>query len=117
MTKYLPFLLDKYGYHSYGRSPATYALFLIPKWAPIGYANNCPALGDEGRELRKIFFEKLPVPPISAKTKATHRSAGIAAPPRDTAEQEAEIDRLVYTPEAGGGSNDTACSKNCREKI
>ncbi len=68
MTKYLPFYYDEKGFYQNdksfmitGRYTAYLTAFLNSSLFKYCYLNNFPKLGEQGRELRKIFFDKIPV--------------------------------------------------------
>ena len=67
---------------------------------------NCPKLGKDGRELSKIFFENIPIPPVTDVNRLLVEEieaavdiilvAKEADPKADTNAQEQRIDELVY---------------------
>ena len=73
MTKFLPFYLDStsHFYHNdksfmiTGKHLSFITAFLNSSLFKFCFLNNFPALGSEGRELRKIFFDKIPVLEVS----------------------------------------------------
>ncbi len=113
MTKYLPFLFDSNNFYTnqkcfivtgkclryltgYFNSRISY------KWIK----ENCPELQGGTRELSKIFFEGIPIPPITPENQPTvHQieryvdqilSTKKADPKTDTSDLEKLIDQLVY---------------------
>lgn len=68
--------------------------------------DNCAVLGKGGRELRKIFFENIPVPPVTADNRAIVEQIEdlvnvildikVMDPHADTHEPEQQINKLVY---------------------
>ena len=125
MTKFLPFVYDHEGFYTNDKC------FIITGKAHLkylaGYLNsaisakwireNCPELQGGTRELRKVFFEHIPIPPVTTAnqylvTRIEKRVDQILAlkhtdTDADTSALEAEIDQLVYqlyelTPEEIG---------------
>ena len=114
MTKFLPFVYDQEGFYTNDKC------FIITGKAHfkylVGYFNsmisakwiceNCPELQGGTRELRKVFFEHIPIPPVTAEnqhlaTRIEKRvdqilAAKHADPDADTSALEAEIDQFVY---------------------
>lgn len=73
MTKYLPFIYDEAGFYTNdkafiitGESLKYLTCFFNSKLFKYCFSNNFPNLGEDRRELRKVFFEKIPVKQISA---------------------------------------------------
>jgi len=65
------------------------------------FTDNFPALGEKGREIRKVFFEQIPVkqvsPEIEAKIEAlVTQILELKKENTDTHDLEAQIDTLVY---------------------
>ena len=68
MTKYLPFIYDEFGFYTNdkafiitGKSLKYLTCFFNSKLFKYCFSNNFPNLGEDRRELRKVFFEKIPV--------------------------------------------------------
>ena len=77
MTSYLPFYYDIKGFYQNdksfmitGRNIAFLAAFLNSTLFRYCFSNNFPNLGEKGRELRKIFFDKIPVLQVSQSVNA-----------------------------------------------
>lgn len=73
MTKYLPFVYDETGFYTNdknyiitGESLKYLTCFFNSKLFKYCFSDNFPNLGEDRRELRKVFFEKIPVKKISA---------------------------------------------------
>ena len=114
MTKFLPFVYDQEGFYTNDKC------FIITGKAHLkylaGYFNsaisakwireNCPELQGGTRELRKVFFEHIPIPPVTTAnqylvTRIEKRVDQILAlkhtdTDADTSALEAEIDQFVY---------------------
>ena len=114
MTKFLPFVYDSNGFYTNDKS------FIITGGNNLkyltGYFNsrvaakwireNCPELQGGARELRKVFFENIPIPPITEanqhlvtqiKDKVDKiLDAKNTNPAADVCELENEIDQIVY---------------------
>ena len=114
MTKFLPFVYDQSGFYTNQKN------FIITGGSHLryftGYFNsriaakwireNCPELQGGTRELSKIFFENIPIPPVTETNqhlvvKIEERVDGILAakrtnPDADTSGLENEIDQIVY---------------------
>ena len=114
MTKYLPFIYDINGYYTNQKcfilTSKIYLKYLTgyfnssisQRWI----RNNCPELQGGTRELSKVFFEKIPIPPITSSNKGiVEKIEGIVEKilsaekqnlKADTREYERQIDRMVY---------------------
>ena len=114
MTKFLPFVYDQEGFFTNQKcfiiTGETHLKYLV------GYFNcaisakwireNCPELQGGTRELSKVYFEHIPIPPVTAENKhlviriEQHVDQIIDVKARNTGTDvsslEAEIDRLVY---------------------
>ncbi len=114
MTKYLPFIYDNENFYTNQKC------FILTAKCHLKYLtgyfnssisqrwirNNCPELQGGTRELSKIFFENIPIPPITSSNKdvVAHieniveklLSAKKQNPQADTCQSEREIDQLVY---------------------
>lgn len=73
MTKYLPFIYDEKGYlgndktfiittHDNNFSLKALVAIFNSNFAKAWIRKNCPELGDDRREIRKVYFENFPVP-------------------------------------------------------
>lgn len=74
MTKYLPFIYDEAGFYTndkafiiIGDSLKYLTCFFNSKLFKYCFSNNFPNLGEDRRELRKVFFEKIPVKQLSVE--------------------------------------------------
>lgn len=78
MTKYLPFIYDETGYfgndktfiitsHDDSFSLKYLVAILNSKLAKLWIRHHCPELGEDRREIRKVYFENFPIPTISEK--------------------------------------------------
>lgn len=75
MTLYLPFMYDETGFHINDKAFIITALkdvnlkfllaFLNAKLAKMWIRDNCPELQGGTREIRKVFFENIPIPLLS----------------------------------------------------
>ncbi len=118
MTKYLPFMYDDKKFYTNQKcfiitckSQYTDVLiyltaYLNSRISQYWIRNNCPELQGGTRELSKVFFEKIPIPPITDENKhivsqieslvdqiLSLKKGNFDA---DTIEYEREIDQLVY---------------------
>ena len=111
MTKFLPFVIDleEHYYHNdktfhlVSESIFWLGAFFNSKLFDYCFRNNFPELQGGTRELRKVFFDKIPVKKISKEEEIPFQSLveKILAlkkenPSADTSSLEAEIDQLVY---------------------
>jgi type I restriction-modification system DNA methylase subunit len=115
ITKYLPFIYEGNGFCFNNKAFMITSNTVNLRYL-TGYMNskishkwireNCPSLGDDRRELRKIFMENLPIPPITPANQPVvaaieacverilaAKQGDITA---DTRADEAMIDQLVY---------------------
>ena len=110
MTKYLPFLYDDKKFYANdksfiitGRDIKYLCSVFNSKVASWWIKENCPELQGGTRELRKVFFENIPIPKIpTAKQRPfihivdSILQAKAANPGVNTRAAEVEIDQLVY---------------------
>lgn len=108
MTSFLPFYLDNKGFvqndKSFmitGKCLSYLTCFLNSSLFKFCYIENFPALGEKGRELRKIFFDKIAVKLIDNKTdlmfeKLILNIQKIKEEDKDTRLFEIEIDNLIF---------------------
>jgi len=111
MTKYLPFTLDLHDYYLHNDKSfhiivdRIYWLvsFLNSKLFEYCFRDNFPELLGGTRELRKVFFEKIPVKQITEKQELPFKKlvtkiieAKKKDPAADTGKWEKEIDEMVY---------------------
>ncbi len=115
MTKFLPFVYDVRGFYTNDKSfiitSGNYLKYLTgyfnSRIAARWVRENCPELQGGTRELRKVFFENIPIPRVTEANQhlvATieERVDGILAakrtnPDEDTTALEKEIDEIVYS--------------------
>ena len=113
MTKFLPFVYDSNGFYTNDKSfiitGGKYLKYLTgyfnSRIAAKWIRENCPELGG-GRELRKVFFENISIPPVTAANR--HHASQIETlvdqilaakdtdPDADVSELEDEVDQIVY---------------------
>jgi hypothetical protein len=111
MTKFLPFVIDLEGefYHNdksfHLISDRIYCLgsFFNSKLFDYCFRDNFPELLGGTRELRKVFFDKIPVKQISDEAEQPFKDLVLRIlelkkqnPSADTSDLEAEIDQLFY---------------------
>ena len=114
MTKFLPFVYDSNGFHTNDKSfiitGENYLKYLTgyfnSKVAAKWIRENCPELGNDRRELRKVFFENILIPPVTEAnqhlvTQIEEKvdkilDAKDTNPAADVCELENEIDQIVY---------------------
>ncbi len=77
MTKYLPFVFDEELFFTNqkcffitSKTPAYLTAFLNSSLFKYCFIDNFPKLGDRGRELSKIFFDKIPVKKVDELTES-----------------------------------------------
>ena len=113
MTKFLPFVYDPNGFYTNDKSFIItgenylkyFTGYFNSKVAAKWILENCPELGG-GRELRKVFFENISIPPITEANQhlATQienladqiLTAKRTNPNADVSDLENEIDEIVY---------------------
>ena len=108
MTKYLPFYLDTCAYMQNdksfmitGKHLSYLTAFLNSSLFKYCFSDNFPELQGGTRELRKIFFDKIPVKQVSDKTDAMFAKYILEVQERkknnlDTKSLEIEIDQLIF---------------------
>lgn len=110
MTKFLPFVYDEEGIWTNqkcfiltGEHLGYLTAFFNSKLFKFLFSDNFPTLGEDRRELSKIFFDKIPVKDVSDEEESIFKSKVLEIqnqkkldPIVDTSALEAEIDRLVY---------------------
>ena len=115
MTQFFPFLYDTNEFYTNDKSfiitGANHLKYLTgyfnSKIAAIWIRENCAVLGRGGRELRRVFFENILIPPVieanqQLAAQIEDRVEKIMAakrtnPDADTTELEYEIDQIVYS--------------------
>ena len=110
MTKFLPFYYDEDGiltnqkcFILTGKHLTYLTAFFNSKLFKYCFSDNFPTLGEDRRELSKIFFDKISVKEVSDEENALFKEKVLEIqkqkkfdPQADTSALEAEIDRLVY---------------------
>ena len=113
MTKYLPFIFDDKSFYVNqkcfiltGKNLKFITGYLNSFISHIWIRQNCPELQGGTRELSKVFFENIPIPPITpANSSLVKKIESIveqilnlkkSKPTADTIALEKEIDELVY---------------------
>ena len=108
MTSYLPFYLDTCAYMQNDKSfmitgkHLSYLIaFLNSSLFKYCFIDNFPSLGEKGRELRKIFFDKIPVKQVDDKTDELFGKYILEIQERkknnlDTQSLEMEIDKMIF---------------------
>ena len=114
MTKFLPFVYDSHGFYTNqkcfiitGGNHLKYLTgYFNSKIAAKWIRQNCPELGNDRRELSKLFFENILIPPVTEVnqhlvTQIETRVDQILAakgtdPDANVSELEKEIDQIVY---------------------
>ncbi len=103
MTKYLPFYYDDKGFlqndKSFfitGKNIAYLTAFLNSSLFKFCFKDNFPQLGEKGRELRKIFFEKIPVKKVSEKENEVFKAAVEDIQKEYSEEKAIKIDKMIF---------------------
>lgn len=103
MTKFMPFYYDERGFYQNDKSfmiTGTHvpylAAFLNSSLFKFCFRDNFPELLDGTRELRKIFFDKIPVKKISDSVNDTFRCKVNKIQSNYTKEQTLEIEMLLF---------------------
>jgi hypothetical protein len=110
MTLFLPFIYDNKGFYINDKgfiltSDSISLKFLVgyfnSKFSHRWIRNNCPELQGGTRELRKIFFENIPIPKLSEEelqlfVQLVEQILALKEQGKDTTDLENQIDQLVY---------------------
>lgn len=111
MTKYLPFVFDENdhyyhndkSFHIIGKDLKWLISFLNSSLFKFTFSDDFPELQGGTRELRKVFFDKIPIRQLTETQQQPFitlvdriLTAKRANPKADTSALEKEIDRLVY---------------------
>ena len=103
MTKYMPFYYDEKGFYQNDKSfmitgthVSYLAAFLNSSLFKFCFRDNFPELLGGTRELRKIFFDKIPILRISDSINNKFRCKVNAIQSNYTKEQAIEIDNLLF---------------------
>lgn len=103
MTKYLPFYYDEKGFYQNdksfmitGNSVAYLTAFLNSSIFKFCFFDNFPELQRVGRELRKIFFDKIPVLKVSKEINEIFIPKIIDIQKEYSIQKAKEIDTLLF---------------------
>lgn len=103
MTKYLPFYYDEKGFYQNDKSfmitgmhVSYLTAFFNSSLFKFCFRDNFPELLGGTRELRKIFFDKIPVLKVSDETDNIFRKAVTKLQTNYTKEQAIDIDNLIF---------------------
>lgn len=110
MTKYMPFLLDDEGYFINDKAffmtgeRLYYLVSFFNSWLfKFCFRENFPELIGGTRELRKVFFEKIPVKPITEEAEQPYKAIvqqimaiKKADPSGDISTLDAELNKMIY---------------------
>ena len=103
MTKYMPFYYDEKGFYQNDKSfmitgkHAPYlAAFLNSSLFKFCFRDNFPELLGGTRELRKIFFDKIPVLKVTDEKNEEFRAIVNSLQPNYTREQAMRIDAMLF---------------------
>jgi hypothetical protein len=108
MTKFLPFYLDNHKFYQndksfmiVGESIAFLTAFFNSSLFKFCFLDNFPELQGGTRELRKVFFDKIPVINIDSKTNKLFETKileiqGLKQKNIDTKINEIEIDKMIF---------------------
>ena len=103
MTMFMPFYYDTKGFvqndKSFmitGQKLSFLTAFFNSSLFKFCFSNNFPALGEKGRELRKIFFDKIPVIQVNEATEQKFRIAVNDIQKEYTEAKAKEIDSMIF---------------------
>ena len=103
MTKYLPFYFDEKGFYQNdksfmitGTNVSYLAAFLNSSLFKFCFRDNFPELLGGTRELRKIFFDKIPVMKVSASKENEFRKLVDDLQKEYTTEKAIHIDNMIF---------------------
>ena len=103
MTKYLPFYFDEKGFYQNDKSfmitvtnVSYLAAFLNSSLFKFCFRDNFPELLGGTRELRKIFFDKIPVMKVSASKENEFRKLVDDLQKEYTTEKAIHIDNMIF---------------------
>ena len=103
MTKYLPFVYDDKQHFTNqkcfivtGNNIAFLAAFLNSSLFKFCFKDSFPKLGDEGRELSKIFFDKIPVMQVDAATDKLFKERLLDIQSEYTKSKAIAIDTMIF---------------------
>ncbi len=103
MTKFMPFYYDERGFYQNDKSfmitgthVSYLAAFLNSSLFKFCFRDNFPELLGGTRELRKIFFDKIPLKKVSDSVNDTFRCKVNKIQSNYTKEQALEIDMLLF---------------------
>ena len=103
MTKYMPFYLDNKNFYTNqkcfiitGKNIGFLTAFLNSSLFKYCYIDNFPKLGEKGRELSKIFFDKISVIQPNNDVEKQFLSAVISIQEQYTKEKVLAIDKMIF---------------------
>jgi hypothetical protein len=103
MTKYIPFYYDEKGFYQNdksfmitGKTVAYLTAFLNSSLFKFCFLNNFPELQGGTRELRKIFFDKIPVMHVSKEINELFIPKIIDIQTDFTVQKAIEIDNMLF---------------------
>ncbi|MDR0762455.1 MAG: Eco57I restriction-modification methylase domain-containing protein [Campylobacteraceae bacterium] len=108
MTKFLPFYYDNKGFFQndksfmiVGKNICFLTAFLNSSLFKFCFINSFPSLGENGRELRKIFFDKIPVLQVDFNTdnifkKKINHLQQLKQNNQSTKNIEIELDNMIF---------------------
>jgi len=103
MTKYIPFYYDEKGFYQNdksfmitGHGIAFLTAFLNSSLFKFCFLNNFPELQGGTRELRKIFFDKIPVVKVSEEQERSFQKAVLDIQQGYTKQKAVAIDAMIF---------------------
>lgn len=103
MTKYIPFYYDEKGFYQNdksfmitGKHVEYLTAFLNSSLFKFCFLDNFPKLGEKGRELRKIFFDKIPVRKITDAQDLLFKDAVSDIQNEYTKQKAQKIDSMLF---------------------
>ena len=103
MTQFMPFYFDEKKFFQNdksfmitGKNLGFLTAFLNSSLFKYCFTENFPTLGEKGRELRKIFFDKIPVIQVDEKTEKIFEKAVTDIQSEYTEEKARKIDSMIF---------------------
>ena len=103
MTQFMPFYFDEKKFFQNdksfmitGKNLGFLAAFLNSSLFKFCFTENFPTLGEKGRELRKIFFDKIPVIQVDEKTEKIFERAVTDIQSEYTEAKARKIDSMIF---------------------
>lgn len=103
MTKFMPFVYENKGFVTNqkcfiitGNNIAYLTAFFNSSLFKFCFIDNFPKLGDSGRELSKIFFEKIPVLNVSYSQDEEFRAVIESIQQEYTQQKVIKIDEMIF---------------------